>query len=207
MRRAPRCRAVALGAVVALALVLSGCDEASVQHPSATPTPSAVATLPPIGFNHRFGTNPVAAADAFTLERTLFAQRSFWEVAMSTSPQQAGYVTMSDLSAVGTARSKATSLVFTIATEYSGLIHDFIANGDDYQRQYCIGLLDKVRALGYGSLEKVTMYIFFTEQDEHAMLSWTPADGYSFKVLDNDLRGTRINPSPSSTPFANAPAH
>jgi hypothetical protein len=57
----------------------------------STPVPSAATlALPPIGYNHRYGNNPVSAKDGFALERALFASRIFWEVAVKADPDSAG---------------------------------------------------------------------------------------------------------------------
>jgi hypothetical protein len=179
-----------------------------VQHPTPTPPPttSAVPTLPPIGFNHRYGTNPVAAADAFRLERDLFSRKQYWEVAVRTLPDAAGFVDPTDVGAVAHARTLSTGLTLVIATEALATIKGLLANGDAGQQTYCQQLVDALRADGYTSLTSVTVLVYFTEQDRHAQLTWTPAAGYHYTVFDNDLRGTTLNPSPSSTPFGGVPS-
>lgn len=160
--------------------------------PTPTPAPAGP-TLPPIGFNHRYGNNPVAAADGFDLERLLYSQQVFWEVGIRADPQLAGFVDRANPGAVAQARAKTTTLVISLATERLQTIKGMLAFASDAaQQQYCVALLDHLRALGYSNVTKVTMLVFFTEQDEHALLEWTPAKGYTFTVNDNDLRGNGI---------------
>ena len=186
-----------------LGVVLAGCgDFVIVAAPAATPPQAALPSLPPIGFNHRYGNNPVAAADGFDLERTLYSQQAFWEVGLRTDPQLAGFVDRSDPHAVAQARASATTLVISLATERIQTIRGMLAFPTDAgQQQYCQAILDHLRALGYSKLTKITLLVFFTEQDEHAVLSWTSAGGYSFKVNDGDLRGNGILAGPVVTPL------
>ena len=80
---------------------------------------------------------------------------------------------------------------FAIATERINAIEGMLAYPTDSgQKQYCIAIVDHFRALGYTALTKVTMIVFFTESDQHAQLTWSPHAGYTFKVFDNDLRGS-----------------
>ena len=80
-----------IGAALAACLLLSACADYTIVLTTPTPTPNTI-TLPPIGFNHRYGNSPVAAADGFALERRLFASHAFWEVAIQADPQLAGYI-------------------------------------------------------------------------------------------------------------------
>lgn len=198
-----RRRLALLVAAVAVAVSLGGCGDFVIDAaPAATPAPAALPSLPPIGFNHRYGNNPVAAADGFDLERLLFSQQAFWEVGLRTDPQLAGFVDRSDSNAVARARDGATTLVLSLATERIQTIRAMLAFPTDAeQEQYCVAILGHLRALGYDRLTKVTLLVFFTEQDEHAVLSWTSRGGYSFKVNDGDLHGNGILAGPVVTPL------
>jgi hypothetical protein len=185
-----------------LALALSGCGDFVIVAPTATPNAAATQTLPPIGFNHRYGNDPISAADGFALERTLFSASEFWEVAVGTDPQLAGFVDRSNPAAVVAARAKVTTMRISLGTERLNTIQGMLAYPQDTgQEQYCIAIVDHFRALGYTSLTKATLYVFFTEADLHATLGWTRAGGYSFKVFDNDLRGNSFRPGPTATPL------
>ena len=185
-----------------LLLALPGCGDVTVT--TATPSASSTSaiTLPPIGFNHRYGNNPVAAADGFHLERHFFSSQQYWEVALVTTPEAAGYIDTKDAKAVAAARHAMTSVSMTLATETRGAIVGLLAWGDDgAQQPYAQQLLSIVRATGYDSVTSFKLLIFFTEQDEHAALTWTQASGFSYSVLDHDLAGSALRPSPGVTPL------
>jgi hypothetical protein len=199
--RGVRLRRARLGLIAPLVLLLSGCSDFVILHP--TPVVNApIQSLPPIGFNHRYGNNPVTAADGFNLEHALFSQLVFWEVGVRTDPQSAGFVDRTNPGAVAAARAHVTAIEVALATERLATIHGMLASPTDAgQEQYCIGVINFFRALGYSGLTKATVLVFFTEQDEHAMLSWTPAAGYSYRVFDNNLRGNPFRPGPTATPL------
>jgi hypothetical protein len=177
---------------IPMVLLLAGCSDYIILQPTATPAP--VQSLPPIGFNHRYGNDPLSAADGFTVERTLFSKSEFWEVGVAIQPDLVGYVDRTNPAAVARARAKITQINLAIATERINTIKGMIAFPDHSgQEQYCIEVVDLFRALGYTALTKVTMIVFFTESDQHAQLTWSPKAGYTFRVFDNDLRGTSIN--------------
>lgn len=186
---------------VPLALGLTACSDFVIVAPPPPPT-AAAPTLPPIGYNHRYGNDPISAADAFDLERSLFSVNEFWEVAVRTEPQLAGFVDRSDPKAVAAARAKVTTLTMSLATERLNTIQGLLANPQHSgQEQYCIDVVDHFRALGYTGLTTVTMFVFFTEADRHATLGWTRAGGYTFTVFDNDLLGNAFRPGPTATPL------
>ena len=191
-------------------LLLAGCSgEATVTH--ATPTPSAtpivLTTLPPIGFNHRYGNNPVAAADAFAMERNLYAQKSYWEVGLRADPAEAGYVDESDAAAAARARAKFTNAFMVIASESLPTLRALLQAGDAGQQKYCEGFVEKLRTQGYTGLEKVTLAVFFGESDRHADLTWDRSAGYTFRILDNNLNGALLTPIPTTTPFVTPLGH
>lgn len=182
-------------------LLLSGCGDFVILHPTAVPD-VPIQSLPPIGFNHRYGNSPVTAADGFDFEHTLFSQGVFWEVGVHTDPQRAGYVDRTNPHAVAAARAQVTILVVALASERLNTIHGLLAYPTNSgQEQYCIAVIDHFRAHGYSGLTKASVLVFFTEQDEHAMLSWTSTGGYSYKVFDNNLQGNAFRPGPSTTPL------
>ncbi len=193
-----------LCAGLAAAVLLSACSEASVTQPTPEPTltPIVISTLPPIGFNHRYGNNPVAAADAFAMERALFAKKEYWEVGLRADPAQAGYVDESDPQAASAARARFTNLFLVIASESLPTLRALLTGGNPGQQAYCAQLVEQLRSQGYTGLQTATVAVFFGESDRHATLSWTRAGGYTFTVLDNNLNGALLTPVPSATPFA-----
>jgi len=185
---------------------VSGCSEAQVTAPpTATASPFALFSLPPIGYNHRFGNNPVTAADAFALERALFAKKEYWEVALSAQPYAVGYVDALNPQADAAARPAFTSLTMVIASESLPTLRQMVANGDAGQKAYCIQFLDQLRSEGYTGLTDVTLTVYFGESDRHATLTWTRKAGYSYTIYDNNLNGLLTRPLPSATPFATPP--
>lgn len=188
-------------AAALIALTLCGCADFVILHP--TPTPNIpVESLPPIGFNHRYGNSPITAADGFDYERSLFAAQAFWEVGVRGDPQLAGFVDRTDPHAVIEARAKTTALTVSVATERLSTIQGMLAFATDAgQQEYCVEIVNHFRSIGYSNITKATVLVFFTEQDEHAVLAWTPAKGYTFTVNDNDLRGNSIRPGPAITPL------
>jgi hypothetical protein len=182
-------------------LALSGCADFTVV--AATPVPSAATlSLPPIGYNHRYGNNPVAAHDGYNLERSNYAQQVYWEVAIHTDPVQAGYVQLGNAAQVAKARHAVTSVTLVLATEDRRTITGLLAEGTDQaQELYAETFLNRLRALGYDTFSKAQVLIFFTESDEHGQLTWSQQAGYTYKVFDNDLRSTGITPAPGETPL------
>ena len=202
MRLRRRSRGMARGIAVAAALsCLSGCADYVLVAPTPTPDTS-LASLPPIGYNHRYGNNPVAAADGLAFERSLFAAQVFWEVGLRADPQLAGFVDRTDPAAVAKARADTTDLLVSLATERLPTIQAMLAfPSDAAQEQYCVAILNHFRALGYTGLTKASVIVFFTEQDEHAVLTWTATGGYSYVVNDGDLKGNAIVPTTPVTPL------
>jgi hypothetical protein len=190
------------------ALLLSACDEAQVTTPpAATQTPFVIGSLPPIGFNHRYGNNPVSAADAFQMERALYARREYWEVGLRTEPVQAGYVPETDPAASQAARARATSVLMIVASESLPTLRALLLRGNAGQQAYCEGLVDQLRARGYTGLTQVTLDVYFGETDRHATLTWSRASGYTYVIHDNNLNGALLTPIPSLTPFNTPPPH
>ena len=184
-------------------LLLSACSEAQVTHPTAVPTLPVfnVPTLPPIGYNHR------AVADAFALERSLFSVQQYWEVALRDTPVPAGYVDAANPDALKAARATISAVLLVIASESLPTLRALVLSGNDGQKAYCVGLLDRLRAEGYSGLSSATVIVYFGEQDRHASLTWTPAAGYAYTIYDNNLNGALTRSAPSATPFATPPAH
>jgi hypothetical protein len=159
-------------------------------------------SLPPIGFNHRYGDSPLAAKDGFAIERSLYAQRVFWEFALQGLPLKAGYIDLSKPALVTAARHAITSITVIIATEDLHTITGFLAEGSNAEQQkYAQALLDKIRAIGYDGFTSAKVLVYFTESDQHAFLLWSQKGGYKYTVNDNNLVGTGIRPAPGQTPL------
>lgn len=203
MRSSPTSTRLLAAAV--LSALLGGCQEATIVTPTPAPTATATATLPPLGYNHRYGNDPLAAADAFRLERALIARGEYWELAISTEPAAAGDVEHPDPTSLAAARGAARTVSVTIATEIASTIRGLLAGGHSGQQAYCLGILDQVRALGYSGLRSATVDVYFTERDRHAELTWSASGATTYTVFDNDLGGD-VNRLPGgTTPFPAPP--
>lgn len=189
--------------LVAACVLLGGCGDFTI-----TKTPSlgsnSLLRLPPIGFNHVYGPNPLASRDAMSLERELFAEGAFWEVYLGPEPVQSGFVKLSDQRAVQAARLGVSSLIVTVATENINTIDGLLAfPGDPGPAKYAEKLLQNVQAIGYGNISSAQVHIYFSERYEYANLTWNKSSGYSFAVLikwEAPPRGTAPLPSPTLRP-------
>lgn len=186
-----------LAVIAAGALLAGGCGDYHVV--SAPKTVAGSVTLPPIGFNHLYGENPVAARDASVMERQLFAANVYWEVYVYTEPVQAGFVKLGDPAAVSAARQKVTSLLLVVATEDRTTIQRYLAaSGKAGQEKYAEELLQAMRGFGYGNITSAEVRVYFSERFEYSSLMWTQAHGYSYNVL---LKGFDFGSSPGVTPL------
>jgi hypothetical protein len=136
------------------------------------------------------------------MERQLFSQMVYWEVAIHTDPVKSGFIKVGDPAAEKAARHEVTNLLMVVATELRGVIEGMLAfHTHADQRAYCAALLDHLRQVGYDSFTTATVLVFFTESDEHAKMTWKASTGYTFVVNDNDLAGTGLSPGPAQTPL------
>jgi len=181
--------------------LLAACGEMSVITTYKSYSPAG--GLPPIGFNHQFGLNPVTSRDAFELERWFFSKDVFWEVYFWTSPQKIGFVPLGDTSAVVATRHAVTSVDLTIASEdphtLSGLL---VYPGNPGPETYAEQLLQVIRALGYDKFSSARVHIYFSELYQYAILNWSRSAGYSFDVLlkESPVAGAAPLPKPTAPP-------
>src|SRR3984893_17716912 len=200
-RRARWLPCLRLTTAAMLFLALSGCAELTISETTPVPT-AATLGLPPIGYNHRFGNSPLAAKDGFAMERSLFADHSFWEIAIQANPIKAGFIDLAKPATVAAARHAIKSVLLVMATEDRATISGLLAyRSHDAQAKYCEALLDRLRAIGYDAFTSAQVNVFFTEADQHAQLTWSTKDGYKFAWYDTDLVHTGLNPTPTQTPL------
>ena len=195
-------RIVSAVACPLVALLLAGCQQATVVTVTHEPSPAAATASP---YNSRYGNSPVAAADGLRLERQLRSRGEYWEVSVSTEPVSAGQVEHPDASALAAARATATSATVVIATEIGTTIRAMLAGGRSGQQAYCLGLIDQVRAFGYSGLRTATVEVYFSERDRHAELTWSASGAPTFTVFDNDLQGFPSLQPGATTPFPAPP--
>jgi hypothetical protein len=122
-------------------------------------------------------------------------------VSLSTEPASAGQVDHPDAAALAAARAAARQAHLVIATEIRGTIQALLAGGRAGQEQYCLRLLDQVRAFGYTGLQTATVDVYFSERDRHAELTWSASGPATFTVFDNDLSGVPSGEPGEATPF------
>src|ERR1700730_17604971 len=147
-RRARRRPLLPLAAATMLFFALSGYAELRLVVTTPVPTPATLG-LPPIGYNHRFGNSPLAAKDGFAMERSLFADHSFWEIAIQANPIKAGFIDLAKPATVAAARHAIKSVLLVMATEDRATISGLLAyRSHDAQAKYCEALLDRLRAIG-----------------------------------------------------------
>ena len=183
--------------IAAAGLLAAGCGDYRIVN--APRTVAGSVTLPPIGFNHLYGENPVAARDASVMERQLFAQNVYWEVYLYTEPVQAGFVKLGDPAAVSAGRRKVTSVLLVVATEDRTTIQRYLAApGKAGQEKYAEELLQAIRGFGYDNLSSAEVRVYFSERFEYSSLNWTLAHGYSYNVL---IKGFALGSSPGITPL------
>jgi hypothetical protein len=182
--------------------LLASCADVLIVETTPTPTPDPSLSLPPIGFNHRYGNSPLAAKDGLAMERQLFSQMVYWEVAIHTDPVKSGYIKVGDPAVEKAARHAVTNVLMVVATELRSVIEGMLAYRTHSEQQaYCTALLDHLRQVGYDAFTTATLLVFFTESDEHAKMTWSASGGYTYVVNDNDLAGTGLSPGPEVTPL------
>jgi hypothetical protein len=197
-------------ALLCVTPLLSGCADFTVVEATAAPS-AATLSLPAIGFNHRYGNNPLAAVDGLAMERQFYSEKVFWEVAIHTDPVKAGYVKLGDKAAVRAARHAVTHMLVVVATEFRAMIEAVLAfHGNSAQEMYSQALLGHLREAGYDAITSAEVIVFFTESDQHSKLSWTATGGYQFSIFDNNLQGTglglTIGPAMTPLPTPGPPA-
>jgi hypothetical protein len=196
-------RAAVAVALLCVSAVLASCADVLIVETTPTPTPDPSLSLPPIGFNHRYGSSPLAAKDGLAMERQLFSQQIYWEVAIRTDPVKAGFIKVGDRAVEQAARHAVTNIILVVATELRTVIEGMLAFRTHADQQaYCAALLDHLRKVGYDAFTTATVLVFFTESDQHAKMTWSASSGYTFVVNDNDLAGTGLSPGPAQTPLA-----
>ena len=186
--------------LLALSLTTAACSDYHIVTIPKSVTGSV--QLPPIGFNHLYGENPIAARDGLTLERQFWAGNVYWEVFLYTQPIENGFVSLGNAAAVQAARHRITGLILTVATEDTTTINRFLAfPGLPGQKTYAEAMLHAVEGFGYDSVSTAQVRIYFGELNEYANLTWNQSTGYNYKVLLNgfgEVQGVTPLPTPET---------
>jgi hypothetical protein len=190
-----------LSVLLIVSLALGACGDFKITKIQKLDSSSPL-RLPPVGFNHVYGVNPLASEDAMSLERQFFAHGAYWEVYLLTEPAQAGFVKLGNFPAVRAARRDASSLIVALATEDPFTINGLLAYpGHPGPEAYAQELLQSLRALGYDTLSSGQVRIYFSEAYEYALLAWNKASGYTYTVY---LKG--VSPAKGASPLPAPPA-
>jgi hypothetical protein len=174
----PAFRRTAARALVALALLgvgagLSGCSKVEVI--SSAPVSAS--------FDTKHGNNPLAAADAASLQEALRVRAQVWTIRIDTTPIQAGAVDVKNAQSVTAGRGKATTLVMTLTATAQATIEGFSSRGPQDEQLYCESLIQAIAQAGYTGLHDIHVEVYFNGS-HHATLAWTAATGFTYKVLD-----------------------
>jgi hypothetical protein len=172
------CRRLAPRALVVLALLgvaggLSGCEQ--VQVISSAPVSAS--------FDAKQGNDPLAAADAASLQEALRVRSQVWTIRLDTTPTQAGAVDVKNAQSVRTGRGKATTLTMTLTATAQATIEGFSSRGAQDEELYCESLIQAIAQAGYTGLHDIHVEVYFNGS-HHATLAWTASTGFTYKVLD-----------------------
>lgn len=164
--------------LLALALLgvgagLAGCEQ--VQVISSAPVAA--------GYDAKKGNNPLAAADAASLQEALRVRSQVWTIRIDTTPAAAGNVDVKNASAVRAGRGKMTSLVMTLTANAQATIEGFSSRGSQDEQLYAESLIQAIAQAGYTGLHDIHVEVYFNGS-HHATLAWTATTGFTYKVLD-----------------------
>ncbi len=170
----PLRRALAALALVAVAGGLSGCEQVEVIRSA----PVAAS------FDSRQGNNPLAAADAASLQEALRVRGEVWSIRIDTTPAQAGDVDVKNGQAVVRARGRFDAITLTLTATAQGTIDTFSSHGAQDEQLFCESLVQAVAQAGYVALRNIHVEVYY-DGSHHSTLSWASTTGFVFKVLDN----------------------
>lgn len=170
----PLRRALAALALTALAGGLAGCQQVQVIRSA----PVAA------DFDAKQGNNPLAAADAASLQEALRVRGEVWSIRIDTTPPQAGAVDVKNGQAVVAARGRFDAITLTLTATAQGTIDTFSSHGSQDEELFCESLVQAVAQAGYVSLRTIHVEVYYNGS-HHSTLSWSSTTGFVFKVLDS----------------------
>jgi len=163
------------GLALAATLLLTGCTQVAI-----------IKSAPLAGsFDAAFGNDPLAAADASTLEANLKSVNQAWGIRFATQPAEAGYAKVTDSNEVLAGRGKVSVLDITLTATAPATLQGFSAGGPQIEQQYLETLAQRISQAGYNHLTAVRIDVYFLTS-HHSVLTWSvqhPTD-FSYKVLD-----------------------
>ena len=160
---------ILLGATAAL----TGCEQVEVLKSA----PLAVV------YDTKAGNNPLAAADAASLQEALRVRAQVWSIRIDTQPVSAGNVDVKSAQAVQGGRAKFNAFTMTLTATSQSTIEGFSSRGADGEQQYCESLIQAVAQAGYTNLRDIHVEVYFNGS-HHATLSWNATTSFVYKVLD-----------------------
>lgn len=167
-------RPLAALALIGAALALTGCEQVEVIRSA----PVAVT------YDAHQGNNPLAAADAASLQEALRVRGEVWTIRIDTTPPSAGNVDVHNANAVVAARGRFDAIILTLTATAQGTIDSFSSRGAQDEQLFCKSLVQAIAQAGYTSLRTIHVEVYYNGS-HHATLSWTAATNFVYKVLDN----------------------
>lgn len=166
-------RALIAAAALGVAAALSGCEQVVV----IKSAPVAAS------FDAKHGNNPLAAADAASLQEALRVRAQVWGIRLDTTPTDAGQIDVKNAQSVRTARGRMTTLTMTLVATAQATVEGFSSRGAQDEQLYCESLIQAIAQAGYTGLKDIHVEVYFNGS-HHGTLSWTAATGFVYKVLD-----------------------
>jgi hypothetical protein len=172
-RRLPLPRLAAAALLLGGALALTGCEQVAV----IKSAPVAA------GFDQKAGNNPLAAADAASLQSALRLRGQLWSLKLDTEPVSAGDVNTASPQSVVAGRGKMTSLALVLTSTASSTTTGFSSRGAQGEQAYLEGIIQAIANAGYIKLTSIRVDVWF-DTGHHSTLTWTGTAGFVYKVLD-----------------------
>ncbi len=172
-RRLSPPRLATCGLLLGAALALTGCEQVGV-----------ITSGSASSFDSRAGNNPLAAADAASLQSALRLRGQLWTLKLATQPATAGDVDTTNAQSVVAGREKMTSLDLTLTATASSTTQGFSSRGAQGEQAYLEGIIQAIANAGYVRLTQLRLDVWFGGDDHHSTLTWSGSTGFVYKVLD-----------------------
>jgi hypothetical protein len=169
LRRRLLSRLVVPVALLGLAGALSGCSQVAVIKSAQLQA----------SFDSARGNNPLAAADATSLQEALRMRAQVWSLRIDGSPPQAGNVDLKSVQAVRGGRGKFTDVTVTLRATAPATMEGFSSRGKQGEQLYCESLVQSIAQAGYTGMRTVHIEVYFNGT-HHATLSWQSATGFVY---------------------------
>jgi len=160
-------------ALLGLAGVLTGCSQVAIIKSAQVQA----------RFDSARGNNPLAAADAASLQEALRVRAQVWSLHIDTTPPAAGNVDVKNAQAVRAGRAKFTAFTMTLKASAQSTVEGFSARGQQGEQVYCESLIQSVAQAGYTGMRSIAVEVYFNGS-HHSTLSWQASTGFVYKVLD-----------------------